>query len=204
MAPERRSDVEQRTISEEQSLRELRLPVLGDDLLERVGASLARQHLRGWRTTGDRPMSASVGRQHRLEHLRLRVQVDVQLREHAEELHRRQAGIDRGIVSTRARADVGDADAVVPVQCAEISCARDGRRYEGNEKTCQIGSDFEQRITHVRTRTEDGWIVAACGNAAHACGSQELVPPCHGIDGCVASGLACVRKLHRRCRPRRK
>src|SRR5919108_5230462 len=147
-------------------------------------------------------MSPPVWWQDRFENLGLFLECNPHLCEHAKELYRREDGVDRGIVRTGTCSDVRDAHAIVTVQGSEIPGACDRRRHERNEKAREIRPDFQQRVTHMRTRAEDCRIIAA-SNLSQARRGKQLVAPRGWIDRGVASSLAGVGELHWCCWARR-
>ena len=111
-------------------LRELRQRLGVRDLDERATATFAPQRVRGRHATGQRPMSATVRRQHRVEDLGLIEQYDAAMREHCEKIRGHEVRVDGRVVPGGTRADERDLERLGARELTEMTRGGDGRRNE--------------------------------------------------------------------------
>ena len=100
--------------------------------------------------------------------------------------------------SGRTSADVGEMQAITPMERVEVPSNRHRWRDERHEHGCEIRSDAEQLLSHVRTRAHDGGARTTFGELVQALGGDQLIAPARGHRELVPRLPARMRELHGR------
>lgn len=146
-------------------------------------------------------MSPPVGRNHRLEHLGLREEIDVAVRELGEKLLRGEPRIDRVVGRGGTAADISDAKVPHSVK-PEIPGRGNRGGHERHEVRRKLGADGEHAARNVRTGAVNGRTCRESAQRSERRAGNKLVSPAGRHRREEPRSEAGMRKLYRGGGPR--
>ena len=136
-------------------------------------------------------MATPIRRDHRLEHLGLREQIDIAVHELGEQFLGSEARIDGVVGGGGAPTDISDAKVPHRVK-AEIPRRRNRGRDQRHEVRRKLGADREHAARNVRTGAVDSRPAREGGQGIEGGAGNELVSPAgwhHRAEPCGEAGM---------------